>query len=441
MSRQEPSFTQPNTRVQAQDQYERNVFDDTDIGSADNTTTTFNDYQEDQHIHGQNVSQQHSFVRQPRSEDLESAEGEDEQSDEDWDARIEQYAQTHGRSINPEKGATMKRLMKENLKPDLSMLVNAVASYPPTSSGRPDNVEAGPEYQDDRRPLSRHGSGFDAEAYKPREIKASNRAKPVMGPPSPKYKEVQGSRPNYGRRNVENAQAPQYQGLTMHPVQNQHQETRERSFDRRNYFGERPNVASETTMTQTRRDIVEHSGPDLDVPHSSLSTNHHQRLAQDDSGKESYSQSIELDYDHDILKEKDLASLRAEPFDLDPRKVSRERVLAQDITNATLTNQVNAVFRLGVERQKEYFALLTIDEWEDAGDWFRDQFSAMLDRMKQARREKRKLAQSFEDEIERRHEAIAKRRRNTDAALADMRNSGMQVLQNTPKKKKQRPQK
>jgi hypothetical protein len=52
------------------------------------------------------------------------------------------------------------------------------------------------------------------------------------------------------------------------------------------------------------------------------------------------------------------------------------------------------------------------------------------------RREKRKAARAFEDEIEVRETAVSKKRALTNAAMIEMKTSGIAVLQGTPGKKR-----
>jgi hypothetical protein len=141
-----------------------------------------------------------------------------------------------------------------------------------------------------------------------------------------------------------------------------------------------------------------------------------------------------LDYGMAELYNKDYSSLKAEPFDRPPN--------AQPFTDhglpesAVLTEKLPHLSSAAPKTQSDFFASLNIDEWEEAGDWFLDRFGDTIKKLKDVRREKRKAARAFEDEIEIREAAVSKKRSLTQAAMGDMKASGAAVLMVTPGKKK-----
>jgi F0F1-type ATP synthase membrane subunit b/b' len=90
---------------------------------------------------------------------------------------------------------------------------------------------------------------------------------------------------------------------------------------------------------------------------------------------------------------------------------------------------------LDVQRQKELFSSLKIEQWEEAGDWFQGRFSEIFQKLKDARKKRRELASAFEKRIAQRQQALTKKRNITEEALSEMRKSGTQVLESTPRKK------
>ncbi|KAK4993540.1 hypothetical protein LTR66_005992 [Elasticomyces elasticus] len=142
---------------------------------------------------------------------------------------------------------------------------------------------------------------------------------------------------------------------------------------------------------------------------------------------------LRLDHEPSELYKMDYADLRHAPFDVDP---NAGPPLIGDHEFADLPEKLHHVAMMVPDFQTRFFALLNVDEWENAGDWFLDQFSDIVQRMKMARKEKRQLAKGFEDEIERRHSEISRKLKAADEALEAMRTSGQTVLQGTPKKKK-----
>ena len=141
-----------------------------------------------------------------------------------------------------------------------------------------------------------------------------------------------------------------------------------------------------------------------------------------------------LDYDLEELYNKDYASLKAEPFDHSPH--AQPFVIPGLPDTAVLTDKLVRLNGAEPQTQASFFTSLNIDEWEEAGDWFLDRFGETIKRLKDVRREKRKAARAFEDEIEVREMAISKKRVLTRAAMVEMKTSGAAVLQGTPGKKR-----
>ena len=74
-------------------------------------------------------------------------------------------------------------------------------------------------------------------------------------------------------------------------------------------------------------------------------------------------------------------------------------------------------------------------EWEEAGDWFLERFGDIVTKIKDARKERRKLATTFDDEIRDRHESVQGKKRSIEEALAEMGKNGKSFLQaGTPKR-------
>lgn len=141
-----------------------------------------------------------------------------------------------------------------------------------------------------------------------------------------------------------------------------------------------------------------------------------------------------LDYGPEELYKKDYSSLKAEPFDHSPN--AHPFVVSGLSESAVLTDKLTHLTGAEPKTQAEFFASLNIDEWEESGDWFLDRFGETIKKLKDVRREKRKAARAFEDEIEARETTVHKKRALTHAAMIEMKTSGAAVLQGTPGKKK-----
>lgn len=142
------------------------------------------------------------------------------------------------------------------------------------------------------------------------------------------------------------------------------------------------------------------------------------------------------DYDLPALFDMSYDQLRNEDFDHDPRGTNR--VVSDDMQSRDLTERlVYAQKNFNSGDQDQFFRALPTREWEDAGDWFLDQFSKIIGRAKEARQNKRKIAREFEDKVEERYRHVAKRQRNVEAALDEMKEKGQGLIPKSPRASKE----
>jgi hypothetical protein len=163
---------------------------------------------------------------------------------------------------------------------------------------------------------------------------------------------------------------------------------------------------------------------------------HQQQQGVEDLSEEEYEQDTypeDLDYEPEELYAKDFDDLQKEPFDGAPREDIHDA--PSDPSSKPLEERLSAFAELDTRRQRELFASLDIEQWEEAGDWFQKRFSDIFDKLKAARRNRRDLASRFEQRIAQRQQALTKKRKVTDDALSEMKRTGKLVLVNTPKKK------
>lgn len=79
-------------------------------------------------------------------------------------------------------------------------------------------------------------------------------------------------------------------------------------------------------------------------------------------------------------------------------------------------------------RAKAFFASLTIDQYEECGDLLLDGFRDVMDRLRQARRQKRKAARTMEEQIAKREEWVRKKRGVCELELGRLRSAGTAVV-------------
>jgi hypothetical protein len=143
----------------------------------------------------------------------------------------------------------------------------------------------------------------------------------------------------------------------------------------------------------------------------------------------------DCDYDPGALEAMEYRQLKNESFDTDPR--TSDHPLSTDMRQKPLKERlIYAKENFDAGKQSDFFHALPTAEWEDAGDWFLDQFSEIIQRTKQARQKKRKLAQEFEDEIETRHKHVSKKYRQVQDAMSKMQAQGEGLVPRSPRPSK-----
>lgn len=141
------------------------------------------------------------------------------------------------------------------------------------------------------------------------------------------------------------------------------------------------------------------------------------------------------DYDPNVLPNMRYEELRDESFDKDPRE--QEPVLPKDMREKPLDERLQfAQQELDPTGQAYFFSALPTTEWEEAGEWFLDQFSKIITRTREARQKKRKEAQRIEEVIGNRHQHVAKRQRLLEGAMAKMQAQGESLVPKSPRASK-----
>ncbi|KAI9756659.1 MAG: hypothetical protein M4579_003748 [Chaenotheca gracillima] len=184
--------------------------------------------------------------------------------------------------------------------------------------------------------------------------------------------------------------------------------------------------SSQSGEDDGRHSMDNHTSPN-DINKDTENPHHPRSSSTARPGLAAYNiQPTELDFPLETLEKMSYADLKAQHFDHDPNATLFQ--LPQEFASSDLSTQMSHVSTLNVEQQSEFCNSLGAAEWEEAGDWFLDQFSSMLTRMKDARRDKRKLASEFEAEIEKRDASVRKKGEDIDDVLYTMKRGGQEVL-------------
>ena len=136
---------------------------------------------------------------------------------------------------------------------------------------------------------------------------------------------------------------------------------------------------------------------------------------------------VTLDYDDNVLASMTFKDLQEEPFDLSP---------TGGVVNGDGGSSAPAMLKQRLDQyqqkdeagQRALFTKMSVEEWEEAGDWFVDQFADIMTRLKEARREKRRKMHEFEAEAAEREEAVRTQTEMIDEKLIKMKQDGQRVV-------------
>ncbi|EEP77838.1 predicted protein [Uncinocarpus reesii 1704] len=131
------------------------------------------------------------------------------------------------------------------------------------------------------------------------------------------------------------------------------------------------------------------------------------------------------DYHPNILKSKSFSDLHTEPFDYNP--APPPPVFAPQGPDLPLAEKLDRLKSLTDDQRRSFFSSLTMAEWEESGDWLIEQFGVILQKTKDARRERRQVAAVFEKEIKRRYELVEGEVKDIRERMDEMRASGIEL--------------
>ena len=145
-----------------------------------------------------------------------------------------------------------------------------------------------------------------------------------------------------------------------------------------------------------------------------------------------------MDYVHDLQPESfdtfptltDLTATHNLPSPSLPL-ADRLRDIYNTPTPRTLNNAPAHPSNDKAARARAFFASLQIDQYEDCGDLLLDGFRDVMDRLRQARREKRKAARGMEELVAKREEWVRRKRGVLEGELGRLRGAGVAVVKPT----------
>ncbi|RKK17584.1 hypothetical protein BFJ66_g7302 [Fusarium oxysporum f. sp. cepae] len=132
------------------------------------------------------------------------------------------------------------------------------------------------------------------------------------------------------------------------------------------------------------------------------------------------------EYDDVALDSMTFASLRQQPFDFDPSKDGQK---GTGVNADNLEDKLEHFRHLGEKEQHDLFSNMSMENWETSGEWFVHEFSALMQKLLDSRRQKRKIIQEFEQEAANREEAVRLKTQAIDRKLSKMKQDGQRVVE------------
>ena len=139
----------------------------------------------------------------------------------------------------------------------------------------------------------------------------------------------------------------------------------------------------------------------------------------------------DLDYSLGQLSDMTFDQLQSEAFDHDPR--ATKPALPEDIAHGTLSQKLDYMLNLKDKesktvQQRAIFASLPIEQHEDCGDLIIEKCTGIVAKFKDARRQRRKVAQQFEDEVAEREERVRGKMSAVEKDLGRLKRGGEEVV-------------
>ncbi|KAK1836920.1 extracellular mutant protein 11-domain-containing protein [Podospora conica] len=153
------------------------------------------------------------------------------------------------------------------------------------------------------------------------------------------------------------------------------------------------------------------------------------------ASKESRKRRLSPDYNDADLHRMSYADLRQQDFDYDPQNAAVQQPqqptapLLLNPAGASLEDRLEFYQKQGGMDQHTFFTRMPMREWDEAGDWFLSRFGDVVNRMKEARKNKRKLVEAFETEISTREEAVRVKMEGIAKTLEDFKAEGRSMME------------
>ncbi|KJR87175.1 uncharacterized protein SPSK_01654 [Sporothrix schenckii 1099-18] len=130
------------------------------------------------------------------------------------------------------------------------------------------------------------------------------------------------------------------------------------------------------------------------------------------------------DYDDSVLHAMNYSELRDEPFDHDPARMAVRPPPAAPAKLATMEDRLLHFKTKDANSQHHFFTDMSVNEWDECGDWFLTQFAELSNKIRAKRQAKRRRMADFEAEVAEREKAVRLKAESIERTLGDLRHEG-----------------
>ncbi|KAL6717155.1 hypothetical protein ACLMJK_005070 [Lecanora helva] len=139
----------------------------------------------------------------------------------------------------------------------------------------------------------------------------------------------------------------------------------------------------------------------------------------------------DLDHSLDQLSGMNFQQLKDEPFHIDPQAPLPD--FPPEVSSGVLPDKLQYLIKIEDPNQRypqqaAFLKSLPMDEYEECGDFIVEKFSEMVKRFKDARKERRKAAMEFENEVAKREECVRGKIEAFEKDFERLKQSGEDVV-------------
>lgn len=142
----------------------------------------------------------------------------------------------------------------------------------------------------------------------------------------------------------------------------------------------------------------------------------------------------DTDHPQEALRSMKYEDLATESFDHDP---SAQTTSLDVLHKLPLPQRLSHMLCQQSQEQGQFLASLPLQQWQESGEWFKEEIAKLNERMMESRNKRREISRRYENDVEQRYNEVMKERSIYEKALHGMAFSGQTVItEGTPRRKK-----